>query len=110
MSLPFQEQGVDAPPFSALLDIYVSADIMSDMKTFTVRQLDREPAAVLDAADRDGVVQIKRRNGRIYSLQPEGLRKRITALPDFAARRNAIFSRTIPASQVRLVDKTIAGE
>ena len=83
---------------------------MSDMKTFTVRELDREPAAVLDAADKEGVVRIKRRDGRSYSLQPDGGRKRITALPDFAARRNAIFSRMIPASQVRLVDKAIAGE
>ena len=83
---------------------------MSDMKTFTVRELDREPGAVLDAADRDGAVRVRRRDGRVYSLQPEGSRKRITALPDFAARRNAIFSRTIPASHVRLVDKAIAGE
>ena len=83
---------------------------MSDMKTFTVRELDREPGAVLDAADREGAVRIKRRDGRIYSLQPEPNRKRITSLPDFAARRSAIFSRTIPASQVQLVDKAIAGE
>ena len=92
------------------LDFLANADIMSDMKTFTVRELDREPAAVLDAADKEGVVRIKRRDGRSYSLQPDGGRKRITALPDFAARRNAIFSRMIPASQVRLVDKAIAGE
>ena len=83
---------------------------MSDMKIFTVRELDRQPAAVLDAADRDGAVRIKRRDGRSYSLQPDRDDKRITSLPDFAARRNAIFRRTIPASQVRLVDKAIAGE
>lgn len=87
-----------------------NADILSDMKTFTVRELDREPSAVLNAADKDGIVRIKRRNGRSYSLQPENGQTRITALPDFAARRNAIFPRTIPASQVRLVDKAIAGE
>jgi hypothetical protein len=34
---------------------------------------------------------------------------KITSLPDFAARRKAIFSKQIPASQVRLVDKLIAG-
>ncbi len=84
---------------------------MSDMKTFTVRDLDREPAAVLDAADRDGAVRIKRRDGRTYSIQPVGAGPaKITALPDFAARRRAIFSRPIPAAQVRLVDKLIAGE
>ena len=95
---------------TAGLTIFANADILSDMRTFTVRELDREPATVLDAADKDGIVRIKRRNGRSYSLQPESGQKRITALPDFAARRNAIFPRTIPASQVRLVDKAIAGE
>jgi hypothetical protein len=83
---------------------------MSGMKTFTVRQLDREPAVVLDAADREGIVQVKRRNGRVYSIQPEGRAKRIIALPDFSARRRAIFPRTIPASQARRVDQAIAGE
>jgi hypothetical protein len=35
-----------------------NADIMPDMKTFTVRDLDREPSVVLDAADRHGAVRI----------------------------------------------------
>ncbi len=65
---------------------------------------------MLDAADQDGMVQIKRRNGRLYSLQPEGRGRRITALPNFAARRRAIFPRTIPALQTLLVDKAIADE
>ena len=80
------------------------------MKTFTVRDMDRKPASVLGAAKEDGVVRIKERNGRSYLLQPETNRKRITALPDFAARRDAIFPRAIPASVVRLVDKAITGE
>ncbi|PYJ86689.1 MAG: hypothetical protein DME22_04245 [Verrucomicrobia bacterium] len=92
------------------LDFSANADTMSDMKTFTVRELDREPAAVLDAADKDGVVRIKRRDGRLYSLQPVAAPRKITSLPDFAARRKAIFPRTIPASRVRLADKLIAGE
>ena len=84
---------------------------MSDMKTFTVRELDREPSAVLDAADRDGAVRIKRRDGRLYSVQPvASAPARITSLPDFAARRKAIFSKPLSASQARLFDKLIAGE
>ena len=84
---------------------------MSDIKTFTVRELDRQPAAVLDTADKEGAVRIKRRDGRIYLVQPVvPSSARITSLPDFAARRKAIFSRPIPASQVRLADKLIAGE
>jgi hypothetical protein len=88
----------------------MNADIMSDMKTFTVRELDRQPAAVLDAVDRDGLVRVKRRDGRVYSIQRESVTKMIVSLPDFAARRRAIFSKVIPAAQVRRVDKLIAGE
>jgi hypothetical protein len=84
---------------------------MSDMKTFTVRDLDREPSAVLDAADRDGAVRIKRRNGRTYSIRPEGgMSEKITSLPDLAGRRKAIFPKPIPAAQAGRVDKLVAGE
>lgn len=83
---------------------------MSDMKTFTVRELDRAPATVLDAADREGIALIRRRDGRTYTLRPQSPAKKITALPDFAARRKAIFAKPVPASQVRLADKLLAGE
>ena len=83
---------------------------MSDMKTFTVRQLDREPATVLDAADKEGVVQVRRRDGRVYSIQAEASARNAIVLPDFAARRRAIFPRMIPAAQVRKVDKLMRGE
>ena len=88
-----------------------SADMLSDMKIFTVRELDRQPAIVLKAADRDGVARIKRRDGRLYLLRPAIAESaRITSLPNFAARRKAIFAKAIPASQVRLADKLIGGE
>lgn len=80
------------------------------MKTFTVRQLDREPATVLDAADQEGVVQIKRRDGRIYLVRPETPALRPAEWPDFRARLKKIFQRPIPAAQVAIVDKLIAGE
>jgi hypothetical protein len=84
---------------------------MSDMKIFTVRDLDRVPSAVLDAADRDGAVRIKRRDGRTYSIRPEaGMSERITSLPDLAGRRKAIFTKSIPAAQAGRVDRLIAGE
>jgi len=83
---------------------------MSDMKMFTVRELDREPAAVLDAADKEGIARVRRRDGRIYSIQPESSARKVISLPDFAARRRAIFSKPIPAAQVRKVDKLIRGE
>ena len=92
------------------LDFPVNADIMSDMKTFTVREVDGGPAAVLDAADRDGEVRIKRRDGRTYALRPESSGRRITALPDFRARLTRIFPKPIPATQAAIVDRLIAGE
>lgn len=84
---------------------------MSDMKTYTVRDLDREPSALLDLADRDGVVRIKRRDGRTYFIRPEGRASaKITSLPDFAARRKTIFSKRIAAAHVERVDRLLAGE
>jgi len=83
---------------------------MSDMKTFTVRELDREPTMVLDAADKDGVVRIKRRNGKSYSIQPESRPSRVTELPDFHARIKKIFPKPISKSQAHKFDKLLAGE
>lgn len=48
-----------------------NADMMSDMKTFTVRELDREPSRILDTCDAEGAVQIRRRDGRVYMMQPK---------------------------------------
>lgn len=97
-------------PRPAPLDFRANADITSDMKTFTVRQLDREPAAVLDTADKEGIVRVKRRDGRTYSIQPEARPTRITELPDFRARLKKIFPKPIPEKQAALVDRLIAGE
>jgi hypothetical protein len=83
---------------------------MSDMKTFTVRQLDRETAMVLKAVNKEGVVRIKSRDGRTYRLQPEARLSRITALPDFHARIKRIFPQPIPRTQAKLFDKLLAGE
>jgi len=44
---------------------------MSDMKTFTVRELDRQPAVVLDACDKEGAVRIRRRSGQSYTIRPD---------------------------------------
>lgn len=93
-----------------LLDFPANADIMSYVKVFTVRQLDREPAVVLDAANKEGVVHVRCREGRVYSIQPEASARKPITLPDFAARRRAIFPKMIPSAQVRKVDKRIRGE
>ncbi len=84
---------------------------MSDMKIFTVRELDRNPSVVLDTCDRDGEARIRRRDGRSYRLLPDAEPKRcITSLPDFAARRRKLFPRALTAQQVKLVDRALRGE
>ena len=92
------------------LTFSMNADILSDMKTFTVRQLDRETAMVLEIANKEGIVRIKSRDGRTYRLQPEAHSSRITGLPDFHARIKRIFPKPIPRAQARLFDKLLAGE
>jgi hypothetical protein len=88
----------------------IECEKLSVMKTFTVRELDRVPNAVLDASDRDGAVKIRRRDGRLYTVRPDAGPERITALPDFRARLAKLFPNQIPAAQSRLVDKLLAGE
>ena len=80
------------------------------MKTFTVREMDRQPGVVLDAAVADGMVRVRRRDGRSFIIQAESTSRKMGRLPDFAARRRAIFPKPILAAQARAVDKLIAGE
>ncbi len=44
--------------------------MMSDMKTFTARDLSRSTAAVLAASEVDGVAKINTRDGRVFELRP----------------------------------------
>lgn len=83
---------------------------MSDMKTYTVRDLDREPGAVLDACDAEGSVLIRRRDGRTYSLRPEKAPLRRAIFPDFAARRRAMGMPKISKHAADAVDKLLRGE
>jgi len=84
---------------------------MSDMRTFTVRQLDREPAHVLDTCDVEGAVQIRRRDGRSYTLAADEKKKTVINPPDIMARLRRTFGDTVISDkQAAFVDKLIAGE
>ena len=83
---------------------------MSDMKTFTVRDLDRQPAKVLKACDAEGVVKVKARSGRTYTLRADQGAESIGELPDFTARAKAIFPKPLPKKQIAMVDRLLAGE
>ena len=80
------------------------------MKAFTVRDMDRQPGAVLDASEREGAVCIERRDGRRYTLIPEGRRKSSRPLPDFRARMRAAGVKAWSGKATRLLDKLIAVE
>jgi hypothetical protein len=80
------------------------------MKTFTVRELDREPSAVLDACDREGTIRIRRRDGRTYTVRPDAGPERMTAVPDIRGRLTHLFPKALSAKQTRRADKLMAGE
>lgn len=84
---------------------------MSDMDTatFTIRDVNRQLAKVLAACDRLGVVQIRGRNGRRYSLRVEGLPALSKPLPDFAGRRRAANLKPMTARESEALDGLIAG-
>jgi hypothetical protein len=84
---------------------------MSGMRTFTVRELDRAPGAVLAACDQDGEARIRHRDGRTYRLRPEaGPPAAISQPPDFAARRRKLFRAPLSVAFARKLDQAIRGE
>lgn len=84
---------------------------MSDMKIFTVRQLDRETARVMEACDTYGAVKIKRRDGRTYTLGADQQKRQIIDPPDIKSRLRKIFGDTvISKKQAALADRLLAGE
>lgn len=87
------------------------ADIMSDMKTFTVRQLDRETARVMEACDTYGAVKVRRRDGRSYTLEADHKKDAVINPPDIMGRLKKQFGDlVISRKQSRLADKLLAGE
>jgi len=84
---------------------------MSDMKTFTVRDLDRSPSIVLKACDSEGEARIRCRDGRTYLVRPEGHgRAFVNGLPDFPARRAKLFPEPFSKDFAHKFDEALAGE
>jgi len=91
-----------------------NADILSDMKTFTVRDLDRQPGAVLDVCEREGMVQIRRRNGQTYTLKSNGSSRPKTTLrqwlDEIEKRRHRLFPNPVTRKQARELDRLVTSE
>jgi hypothetical protein len=83
---------------------------MCDMKTFTVRDLDRSPASVLEASRADGRARVRERGGRAYLITPEFTdEKPIAGLPEFPKRRRRATSGVLPTATAWQLDEALAG-
>lgn len=84
------------------------------MKTFTARDLNRSPAKVLAAADRDGVARVRSRNGRRYLVKPDASQAPKIDWDRFVAERRAAIKRLnmprISRTDAAALDRIIAGE
>jgi hypothetical protein len=87
----------------------LEADILSDMRTFTLRDMDRQPRELIKACEREGAIRIQLRDGRAYRLTPEseGTNR---PLPDFRARMKSAGIKRLSVKQTRRLFKMIAGE
>ena len=85
---------------------------MSDMvdTSFTVRDLNRQTAKVLEACDRAGAVRIRARGGKTYSLQVEASGRKMGPVPDFAARHRKAGMKRMTAAESAALDRLIGGE
>lgn len=79
---------------------------MSDMKAFTVRDLNRSSAAVLATADRDGVALVRGRNGRAYEVRPATRQAAARSGPAFSIRRRERLRQLFPEGPVLSTEAT----
>lgn len=87
-------------------------------RSFTLRDLNRQPAKVLAACDRHGVVRIRTRDGRAYRLKPEGEEPERTAqVESLPARRQRLRAQLraagfVPPSpdEFERINRLIAGD
>lgn len=87
------------------------SDVRSIPAEFTLRALNRQPAKVLAACDRIGVVRIRSRKGRSYELRAEPAAPASDPqIPNFAARRKALGMKKMTHQQETALDRLIAGE
>ena len=90
----------------------------SAAQSFTLRDLNRQPAKVLAACDLHGTVRIRTRDGRSYCLKPEMPGPSRTAQVDsLVARRQQLRQRLraagfVPPSpaEIERINRLVAGE
>lgn len=82
--------------------------------TFTARDLNRQPAKVLNAARKFGSVEVRTRGGETFVLGVKpGKRRKAVVLPDFEdlwRRQREAGCIPPPASENERINRIIAGE
>jgi len=83
---------------------------------FTLRDLNRQPATVLDAVRKFGVVEIRTRSGEVFTVEAKKVDAETTSrknFPDFKARWKRLReSGLVPPSptETELINRIISGE
>ncbi len=90
----------------------VEFSLMNTSTDFTVRDLNRHLAKVLEACDGVGLIRIRSRKGTAYQLRPEppSAEAPKAEYADFAARRRALKMPMMTKAQSEQLDKLIAGK
>ncbi len=89
---------------------------MSAATTFTVRDLNRQPAKILDVVRKFGSAEIRTRGGEVFTIAPKAEKKakaRTKAFPDFKARwrrMRELGHVPPPPSENERINRIIAGE
>jgi hypothetical protein len=101
------------------------SDMSRELTTFTVRELSRETAHVLEVCSREGAVTIRSRDGGNFKVEPEKKRTNAKQVDDkstkaarggmaILARQRALASRLglkpMSSAQRAELDRMIAGE
>ena len=89
---------------------------MSGVTTFTLRDLNRQPAKVLEAVRKFGIVEVRTRKGEIFTVAPkaaQGARRSSKLVPDFEGlwKRQRDAGHVGPATRENdRINRIIAGE
>jgi hypothetical protein len=88
----------------------------SVVAAFTLRDLNRQPAKVLEAVRKFGSVEIRNRKGEVFTIS-RNLPKQTRTVADYVARFDALWKRQRelglippPESENDRLDRIIAGE
>jgi hypothetical protein len=89
---------------------------MSGVTTFTLRDLNRQPAKVLEAVRKFGIAEVRTRKGEVFTVSPKaatGARRLSKLVPDFEGlwKKQRDAGHIVPATQENeRINRIIAGE